>query len=412
MHLRFALILSCLYFFLGDINGQEITKYLVLSDADTALAKGLENKQNQYRTQSDSLSIIQIDSSSIIRKNSIYLPNSLINNSKSVAISKDGTTAYILQSREEYPDSMRYSSELDWKLSVGNTLLAVDLSDTENLKIIDTITVGKSPSAVVLSPDGKSLALTVDEKHSEIVRILLENNRFKYVFRHPHAVYSKKGDIRATDISWHPSGKYFAVTLEEDRTVAFYKFIETTYGTKLALLGAPVEIGRLPTKTEFTPAGNYCLVIHRDSTETKSELISIKFDENGNHSIAERQQTALNPKYFDISPNGKQVLVLNQEGSELAKVSSDATNYFSISLFDLDENGVLNKAQEYRVLGNNVQSIKFGKDAKKILLSYSQSLESEKGKIEIYKIGEDNKLLHKTNVSIKTPQGTHSIIEL
>ncbi len=409
--MRFSLILLYLCFFLGNINSQEIAKYLVLSDADTALADGLENKQSQYRIQSDSLTIIQLDSSGNVSKNSIFLSNSIINNAKPVAISKDGTTAYILQSHGEYPDSMRYSIELDWKLGTGNTLIAVDISDATNLKTIDTITVGKSPSAVVLSPDGKSLALTVDEKHSEIVRILLENNRFKYVFRHPHAVYSKKGNIRATDISWHPSGKYFAVTLEEDKTVAFYKFIETTYGTKLALLGAPIEIGKNLIKTEFTSDGKYCFVINRDSTETKSELFNIKFEENGNHIIAGRQQTALNPKYFDISPNGKQVLVLNQEGSELTKVSASYTDYFSISIFDRSEDGTLSKVQEYRISGTNVQSVKFGKDSKEIILSYSQSLESKKGKIEIYEISDDNKL-HKTDVELKTPQGTHFAKEL
>lgn len=398
--MKFALLFSFFCFFSGNIYGQEITKYLVLSDADTALAVGLKSKQDQYRTQSDSLTIIQIDTSGEVIQNSIYLSNSIINKAKSVAISSDKTTAYILQSRGEFPDSMRYSTELDWKLPIGNTLLAVDISDVSDLKIIDTINVGKSPSAVVLSPDGKSLALTVDEKHSEIIRILLEKNRFKYVFRHPHAVYSKKGNIRATDISWHPSGEYFAVTLEEDRTIAFYKFIETSYGTKLALLGAPVEVGKLPTKTEFTPDGKHCLLINRDSTETKSELISIKFDESGNHSIANRQQTAINPTNFDLSSNGKQIIVLSKENSN-----------FSIGLFDLDKNGALTKVQESKITGTNVQSINFDKTGKKIILSYSQYQESERGRIQFYKIDDDNKL-HKMDVKVKTPKGTHFIKEL
>jgi len=272
---------------LSHAFSQEITKYLVLSDADTALAAGLVKKKSQYRTQSDSLTLIQIDSTGGHTQNSIYLSNSVINNTKSVAISPDKTTAYILQSRGEYPDSMRYSTELDWKLPIGKTLVAVDISDIFDLRVIDTMNVGKSPASVVLSPDGKSLALTVEEKHSEIIRITLENNRFQYIFRHPHAVYSKEGNIRATDISWHPSGKYFAVVLEEDKTVAFYKFIETTYGTKLALLGAPVEVGELSAKTKFTPDGNYCLVTSRNNIETQNELIAIKFADNGNHSITE-----------------------------------------------------------------------------------------------------------------------------
>ncbi len=410
--LRFTLLFSIFCFFSVNVFSQEIAKYLVLSDADTALAAGLQKELSQYRTQSDSLTIIQIDSSGTVIKNSIVLSNSMISNAKSVAISADKTTAYILQSRGEFPDSMRYSTELDWKLPIGNTLLAVDISDITDLKIIDTINVGKSPSAVVLSPDGKSLAVTVYEKHSEIIRILLEDNRFKYVFRHPHAVYSKKGNIRATDISWHPSGKYFAVTLKEDKTVAFYKFIETTYGTKLALLGAPVEIGRLPTNTEFTPDGRYCLAINRDNTEAKNELISIKFDENGNHSIASRQQTGRNPRYFDIFPDGKKIVVLNQEDPEFfATILNDSTSHFSISLFDLNENGTLTKAEKSKIAGTNIQSIKFDKSGKKILLSYSQYQESERGRIQSYRIDDDNKL-HKMDVEVETPQGTHFAIKL
>lgn len=390
-----------------------MTKYLVLSDADTALARGLESKQSQYRTQRDSLSIIQTDTNGIVSQNSIFLSNSIISNAKSVAISSDKTTAYVLLSRGEFPDSMRYSTELDWKLPIGKTLVAVDISNIADLKVIDTINVGKSPAAVVLSPDGKSLALTVDEKHSEIIRITLENNRFKYVFRHPHSVYSKKGNIRATDISWHPSGKYFAVTLEEDRTVAFYKFIETNYGTKLALLGAPVEVGRLPTKTEFTPDGRYCIVINRDNMETKSELISIQFDESGNHSIVSRQPTRISPKDFAISPNGTQIAVLNKEGSEFPPImtrhhSSNAT----ISLFDLDENGeLITKESILGATNKNAQSIQFDKSGKKIIVSSSQHQESKEGLIEFYKIGSNNSLL-KTDIKVKTPQGTHFIIEL
>ncbi|MGK0363216.1 MAG: DNA-binding beta-propeller fold protein YncE [Saprospiraceae bacterium] len=410
--MRFTLLLSFLCFFSGGIFSQEITKYLVLSDADTALAIGLKSKQSQYRTQRDSLTIIQIDTSGIVTQNSIFLSNSIINKAKAVAISSDKTTAYILQSRGEFPDSMRYSTELDWKLPIEKTLLAVDISNVDDLKIIDTINVGKSPFAVVLSPDGKSLALTVDEKHSEIIRINLENNRFKYVFRHPHAVYSKKGNIRATDISWHPSGKYFAVTLEEDRTVAFYKFIETPYGTKLALFGAPVEVGKLPTKTEFTPDGNYCIVINQDSTEMKSELTSIEFDESSNHNIADRHLMALHPKCFDISPNGKQIIVLNKEGSEYPPTFQNNYNsYFSISLFDLTENGSLIQVNESRITGSKAESIKFDKSGNQILLSYSQFPESKRGGIVIYEISDDNKL-HKMEVKLETPQGTHLIKEL
>jgi len=389
-----------------------MTKYLVLSDADIALSQGLERKQSQYRTQRDSLSIIRIDSTGIVTQNSIFLSNSIINNSKSIAISADKTTAYILQSRGEFPDSMRYSRELDWKVPIGKTLVAIDISDITEMKIIDTINVGKSPTSVVLSPDGKSLALTVNEKHSEIIRIILEDNQFKYVFRHPHAVYSKKGNIRATDISWHPSGKYFAVILEEDNTVAFYKFIETTYGTRLALLGAPVEIGESLTMTQFTPDGNYCVVLNQDSTKNKNALVSIKFDENGNHKLIRSEITATNPKYFDISPNGKQIVVLNKVVSEVSNdLSKHLTEYFSINLFELTENGTFSKRNETRISETSVQNINFDRSGQRIILSYSNYAGTKAGAIEFYEIDDTNNKLHKMNVKRRTPEGTHSVME-
>src|SRR3546814_9629142 len=66
--------------------------------------------------------------------------------------------------------------------------------------------------------------------------------------------------VTATNVQWHPSGRYLAVNLNTLNQVAFFQVDEAADG-KLALRawGEPVAVGADPFVGRFTPDGRYYL---------------------------------------------------------------------------------------------------------------------------------------------------------
>lgn len=400
------------FLFIGNVSAQFSGKYLILSDADMAATAYIDGELKQIKGQRDSLSLLSIHADKVVHRNSIAVSNSVTNWVKSAAISADNKTAFVIQTRGEVSDSIKKVENVSSDFPEGNTIVSVDISNWHEPKVLDTLRVGAYPTSIELSPDGQFLAVTVQEKHSEILLIALKGNKFLGVFRHPHAVYSKEGNIRATDISWHPSGRYLAVTLEEDRTLAFYKLIETNYGTKLALLGAPVEIGDLTGKSEFTPDGKFCLVTNLRDWIQPSEIISIQFDEGGNHHIKSRIDVGRAAENFTIHPDGNQVAVLNMEGSHFSEnVKEYHTDYSSISLLSLTEEGQLKLSDHKTFVGILPEGIIYNRTGNGLTTAIYEIPATQKGALEFWKISDENKL-NRTNVTIQTPRGTHFVIEI
>lgn len=396
-----------------SLGAQSAGTYLLLSDADMAASAYITGELKQQAGVRDSLILLQIDEAGESTSASIALSNSVTNWVKSVAVSADAKTTYVLQTRGEAPDSLQKVENVFTDLPKGMTLTSVNISNPQSPEVKDTLTVGSYPTSIVLSPDGKHLALTVEEKHSEILLIpLAADGGFQGVFRHPHAIYSKENNIRATDIAWHPSGKFLSVTLEEDKTLAFYKLISTNYGTRLALLGAPVPIGDLPGKSEFTPDGKYCLITNIRDWVSPSEIIAVRFDEGGNHEISSRVDVGRAAENFVLSPDGKHIAALNMEGAHFPAEMEDLhTTYSTVSLLSVNKEGELTTVDKLPFPGILPEGIIYDETGKHLTVAVFEYLEDSTGGLEFFEITEAGKLLHKPK-RIKLPRGLHFIKEV
>lgn len=289
-----------LFFLLILLSGSDLSaqqNLLLLSDADQTPQTFFTGKTEQKENVRDSLTVLQFDPTGTKSGGGILLSNSLTARGKIAAYDRERKVLYVIQTRGELADTVQIVENLFTDLPTGKTIVAVDVSDPADLSPLDTLTVGRHPNSVALSPDGNFLAVTVEEKHSEILRIQLKpDGTFGNVFRHPHAVYNQAGNIRATDIAWHPAGKHFAVILEEEKSLAFYKMIETSYGTRSALLGAPVVVDSFPRRPRFSADGAFCYVLNAENAAGKGEILGVKFDEGGNHDMSFTLETDFSPQ--------------------------------------------------------------------------------------------------------------------
>jgi hypothetical protein len=64
-----------------------------------------------------------------------------------------------------------------------------------------------------------------------------------------------RGGVTASNVHWHPSGRYLAVSLHTQNRVAFFERMEDAGVPELCPWGAPVAVGGDPFVGRFTPDG-------------------------------------------------------------------------------------------------------------------------------------------------------------
>src|SRR5262249_23410537 len=116
-------------------------------------------------------------------------------------------------------------------LPPGRRLFAVDLSNPERPRLTDTAEIAAFPEALSVSPDGRRVAVVSNTPEASFVQIVrYEGGRFAAVARFNLAdlgvtgqAPGPRGGVTATNVHWHPSGRFLAVNVDTQNRVAFLR---------------------------------------------------------------------------------------------------------------------------------------------------------------------------------------------
>jgi len=350
----------------GDVTGRYI---VTISDADMsapALATGRLGER--IPGAQDTLTVLALP----IREPStpwaqIHVSNSVIGPPNALAVSRDGNTAFVVESRGPAPEGAVMVDELP----AGRLLFAVDMTDPLSPRIVGTVDVGNNPTAVDVHPAGDLAAVATSQPQEQIVIVPIEGNALGQPLTWPLLGVDDTAAVPSC-VSWHPSGDLLALTLPDYDLVVFLQFTrdqnENSMG--LRLFGEPVRVGKYPYSGRFTPDGRYYITTDlqwgRDVEEFRvgapegrltvirvADSVSPQADPaTAVHRVVSSATVGVSPEGLAISPDGRYIVTANLRRSYLDETDPRLTPGGSLSLLTLDaRSGELTPIAEYDLDG-------------------------------------------------------------
>lgn len=286
-----------------------------------------------------------------------------------LALTRDGRTAFVTERLGERPPG----GETVRDLPPGRRLFAVDLADRAAPRLSDTVEVAAFPESLAVSPDGRHVAVVANTPEASFVQLVAHaGGRFGAVGRFDLADLGivgagtgPRGGVTATNVHWHPSGRFLAVNINTQNRVAFLEVTQGGGAPGLRLWGNPVPVGADPFVGRFTPDGRFYLTADwgRDFAatgldgripRTPSSVSVVRLADPGTAGAAARHEriggavTDNSAEGLAISPDGRLVATVNMRGTAFLPDSPRFTRAASVTLLTFDPmTGVIAKVADY-----------------------------------------------------------------
>ncbi|RJT40366.1 hypothetical protein D3227_10345 [Mesorhizobium waimense] len=341
-----------------DLAGRiSASRIAVISDGDfvaQSYATGrLSPREAGFR---DTLTVLSMANGKMVT-GALPISNSVTAAPEILEITEDGQTAFVterLGERPEEGDTVR-------DLPPGRRLFAVDLSDAAAPRLADMAEIAAFPEGLSVSPDGRRVAVVSNTPEASFVQIIgYAEGRFGPVARFDLAdlgvsgsASAPRGGVTATNVHWHPSGRFIAVNVNSQNRVVFFEVSDENGAPSLRSWGNGVEVGADPFVGRFTPDGRHYLTSNwgRNFTaaslegripKTPSTVSVVRLSdpevsaEATRHELVARTETDLSAEGIAISPDGRLVATVNMRGTAFPPGSARFQRHATVSLLSFD----------------------------------------------------------------------------
>jgi hypothetical protein len=316
----------------------------------------------------DILTILSI-SDGRITKAELSVSNSVTAAPEILELMPDGRTAFVVERLGQRPAGGKTIDDLP----PGTRLFAIDLADKSAPRIAATAEVGAFPEALGVSPDGRRVAVVSNTPEASLLQIVdYAKGGFGEVSSFNLAdlgitgqASTPRGGVTATNVNWHPSGRFMAVNITTQDRVAFFEIVTENGKVSVKPWGEPVAVGRDPFVGRFTPDGRFYLTSDwgRDFAATtldgriptKPGAVSVIRIADPEASSAEARHEKIGSTETDrsaegiaISPDGRFVATVNMRDTAFPPDSGRFDRDGTVTLLSFDpSSGALAKIRNY-----------------------------------------------------------------
>lgn len=351
---------------LDILSGIAAGKVAVISDGDYVAGTYTDSVLAPIEAgHADVLTVISI-TDGLVTQSALPVSNSVTAAPEILELTPDGQTAFVTERLGPRPDGATTVKELP----AGKRLFAIDLADAGQPRLADTAEIGIHPEGLAVSPDGQRVAVVSNSADQSLLQIVdYRNGKFGSVARFDLAELGvrgtadgPRGGVAATNVQWHPSGRYLAVNINTQNRVAFFEVAEGDGGPAARPWGVPVETGRDPFVGRFTPEGRYYLTSNwgRNFSATSLEgriptiastMTVIRLadpeEEGARHEPLSTVDTDISAEGMAVSPDGRLVATFNMRGTSFPAGTPRHGREAGISLLSFDaETGDLRKLSD------------------------------------------------------------------
>jgi 6-phosphogluconolactonase (cycloisomerase 2 family) len=414
---------------------------LAVSDVDMPASAYLDNKLKPTLDVKDTLSIITDENGTPKLTAETGPSNSVMAWTSVVETSSDGKFAYVAELYQPAPDKSEAVEQIYNYFPKGKRIQVYDLNDLKNPRLVGNTEVPERPTALQVSPDGKFLAVAIQDEKVDLQIFRLENGilvmpvTLNFEVKFDFVQY----DGAPVHVRWHPNGKLLALNYNSAGFVFVEpKFDETGNITGGAIKGNQVTlhdsrwlIRPLFAAGRFTPDGRFFIAPELgwgnilDATgngwiaPTNGRIVAIKVDaENGNHEVVSQTEVGASPEGIELSPDGKFLAVVNMETTATPHYfpyNLAARMYSSLSLVSVDlETGKLETVgRPLRFDGVLPENAMFDRngDMLAVVVFHEFSENPREGWIEYFKFDKNGAQpkFQPTGVRVKIKRGGHDL---
>jgi DNA-binding beta-propeller fold protein YncE len=409
------------------------SKLLVVSDGDMAASAFQDGVLNPGRRErvgnGDTLTVLGLPlqigvprSQAPSSTGEVGVENSAIGPPYGVAVSPDGSKAYVLRTRGSAPPGTERVDNIFTALPAPAIVSTVDLSDPTNPEVIQTTRVGRLSHTLSLSPDGKHLAINTDEPNRNIViREVRPNGLVGDEVLAVHGSETGTPVRRVGRVEWHPSGRFLAHGIPFENEIRFYRFDSAAGKVSLTPFGKPAKVGKFPDEGTFTADGRYYLTtdLHWGDDvpglfydPPPGSVTAIRFDAiGGKHRVTGQARTDVSPEGIAVSPDGRFVVTENLVRSWKPWHDPRLSPGGSINLLELDQTtGKLTTRQRVPVDGILPEGITFDAEGTSVAATVFDHYDPRvrRGSVRFFTLERGRcPGLVATNVELQVPAGAH-----
>jgi len=298
-----------------------------------------------------SVSIIDVGADGPTLRATVEVPNSIFGPPTNLAVSADNRLALVAEAVMIDPDASPP------KFVPSDKLHVIDL-ETDPPQIIDTLTVGRQPSGMSISPDGR-LAIVANRAETSVSVLSIAGKQVRFEGK------VETGD-QVTHVAFTPDGKRAMISKASTDQVSFLAID----GAEVTLTGPDLAVGDYPYNADITPDGRLAIVTNTGNngrSDGNIDSITVIDLQHNPPRVIDHLAAGDAPEGITISPDSRLAVTGNLCGSDAPPDAWFLRSPGCIQVFEISDAGVRHVAE--LLAGGVPEALAFSPDGRWLLVA-------------------------------------------
>ena len=298
-----------------------------------------------------SVSIIDIGPDGPTLRATVEVPNSIFGPPTNLAVTADNRLALVAEAVRIDPDASPP------KFMPSDKLHVIDL-EANPPRVIDTLTVGRQPSGMAISPDGR-LAIIANRAETSVSVLSIAGKQVRFEGT------VETGD-QVTHVAFTPDGKRAMINKASTDQVSFLAID----GAEVTLAGPDLAVGDYPYNADITPDGRLAIVANTGNngrSDGNIDSITVIDLQHNPPRVIDHLAAGDAPEGITISPDSRLAVTGNLCGSDAPPDAWFLRSPGCIQVFEISDSGVRHVAE--LPAGGVPEALAFSPDGRWLLVA-------------------------------------------
>jgi DNA-binding beta-propeller fold protein YncE len=298
-----------------------------------------------------SVSIIDIGPDGPTLRATVEVPNSIFGPPTNLAVTADNRLALVAEAVRIDPDASPP------KFMPSDKLHVIDL-EANPPRVIDTLTVGRQPSGMAISPDGR-LAIIANRAETSVSVLSIAGKQVRFEGT------VETGD-QVTHVAFTPDGKRAMINKASTDQVSFLAID----GAEVTLAGPDLAVGDYPYNADITPDGRLAIVANTGNngrSDGNIDSITVIDLQHNPPRVIDHLAAGDAPEGITISPDSRLAVTGNLCGSDAPPDAWFLRSPGCIQVFEISDPGVRHVAE--LPAGGVPEALAFSPDGRWLLVA-------------------------------------------
>ena len=298
-----------------------------------------------------SVSVIDVGPDGPTLRATVEVPNSIFGPPTNLAVTADDRIALVAEAVMIDPEASPP------KFVPSDKLHVIDL-EADPPRVIDTLTVGRQPSGMAISPDG-SMAIVANRAETSVSVLSIAGKEVRFEGK------VETGD-QVTHVAFTPDGRRALINKASTDQVSFLAID----GTEVTLVGPDLAVGDYPYNAEIAPDGRLAIVANTGNngrSDGNIDSITVIDLQHSPPRVIDHLAAGDAPEGIVISPDSRLAVTGNLCGSDAPPDAWFLRSPGCIHVFEISDAGVRHVGE--MLAGGVPEALAFSPDGRWLLVA-------------------------------------------